>query len=122
MLKNCFIASVSCLAAVLSASSHVSAQNTRYASYTSLLERLETVEAQLASATMDTGPTGDLGGCDSYGSGCQTCGSDCGCCCPGRLVADAEVLFLRYHESDGVDESPPDDEFGFDPAWRESWS
>ena len=36
----------------------------------------------------------------------------------GRWTALTEVLFLRYHESDGVDESAPEDEFGFDPAWR----
>ena len=87
-----------------------SAQEAQYAGYASMLERLESVEAQLASngANVYTSAVG----------GCQSCDAECGCCCGGGWSKDFEVLFLRFHEADGVDEDRPVDQFGFDPAWR----
>lgn len=115
MFKKYLITLLSFFAFVLIASRTVSAQEIQNTGYDSAIKRLAPVEAQLVSARANT--VKSTGGC------CQSCGTASGCRCGGGWSADAEILFLRYHESDGVDEidygdKEPVDGFGFDPAWR----
>jgi hypothetical protein len=112
MFKNYFIVSLPFFAFLLFASPTVSAQETQYLSNSSLLDRQESVAAQLAS----TGASA-VGGCDACDS---ACGTSCGCCCGGSWTANAELLFLRFHEADGVDndESNGVDEYDFNTCPR----
>lgn len=116
MFKKYLITLLPFFVFVLITSRTVSAQEIQNTGYNNLaIKRLAPVESQLVSTRANT--VKSTGGC------CQSCGTASGCRCGGGWAADAEILFLRYHESDGVDEidhgdNDPVDGFGFDPAWR----
>ena len=114
MERNHWFALLASSAAVLFCSGTASAQNSDYIDTDSLIQRVAFLEEQVSYAEP----------CGRSCTGCgDTCCSDSCCrssCAAGRVIFQADLLFFRFFEADGVDENPDNgtDRFDFEASPR----
>ncbi|MCG8451539.1 MAG: Lpg1974 family pore-forming outer membrane protein [Pirellulales bacterium] len=119
MNRNYFFLLLSAIGALLASGGSVAAQQPQSASLASLMQRIDELEYQVAQ-TQFLEESSVIGcGCNC-GDSCSGCGCGVGGGGGGRLAVLTELLFLRFHESDGVDnvQSNGIDRYEFNPCYR----